>query len=101
MIQASPRADTPHADTSPPESEPLGGLPPRVDCELMNHLNVIIGFAELLAESDLLDEPHRRYASHIAAAGSRACATLRTFFKKHRAGSRSGIVPPRSHTKSV
>jgi hypothetical protein len=59
----------------------------------MNHLNVIIGFATLLAESDRLDAPHRRYASHIAESGARACATLRTFFSEHRAHSRSGIAP--------
>ena len=72
---------TPHSGASPPGPEPIGGLPLRVDCELMNQLNVIIGFAELLVESDHLDALHRRYASHIAASGARACAILRAFFK--------------------
>ena len=58
-----------------------GELPPRVDCELMNHFNIIIGFANLLAESESLDGLHRRYAAHIAASGARASATIRTFFK--------------------
>jgi signal transduction histidine kinase len=50
----------------------------RLDCELRNDLNVIIGFAALLAESDRLEEPLRRYAAHIASSGSRACASLRS-----------------------
>ena len=55
-------------------------------------LNVIIGFAGLLVESDRLDARQRRYATHIAASGARACAILRAFFREHRAGSRTGIV---------
>jgi hypothetical protein len=78
---------TPHSGASPPGSEPIGGLPSRVDCELMNQLNDIIGFAGLLVESDRLDVQHRRYTSHIAASGARACAILRAFFKEHRTGS--------------
>jgi hypothetical protein len=84
---------TPHPGASPPESEPIGGLPTRVDCELMNLLNVIIGFAGLLAESDRLDARYRRYASHIAASGDRASTMRRAFFKEHRAGPRTGIAP--------
>jgi hypothetical protein len=55
-------------------------------------LNVILGFAGLLVESDRLDARHRRYASLIAASGARAYAILRAFFQAHRAGSRTGIV---------
>lgn len=80
----------------------------RIDCELMNDLNVIIGFAVLLAESDRLDETLRRYAAHIASSGSHACASLRSLLAKTpaviprdpcgvRSGSRSGLenVAPR------
>ena len=93
MTRVQPRADTLHSGASPPGPEPIGGFLPRFDCELMNQLNVIIGFAGLLVESDHLDAPHRRYASHIAASGARACAILRAFFKEYRAGSRLGIAP--------
>ena len=93
MIRAHPRADTLHFGASPPGPEPIGGFLPRFDCELMNQLNVIIGFAGLLVESDHLDAQHRRYASHIAASGARACAILRAFFNEYRAGSRPGIAP--------
>jgi hypothetical protein len=55
-------------------------------------LNVIVGFAGLLVESDRLDARHRRYASHIAASGARACTILRAFFQEHRAGPQTGIV---------
>jgi hypothetical protein len=64
----------------------LGDAPRRrIDCELMNDLNVIIGFAEILAGSSRLDDPQRRYATHIVSSGSRACATLKSLFEKNRA----------------
>jgi hypothetical protein len=78
--------------TSVPGFEPIGGSPHRVDCELTDQLNVIVGFAELLLESDRLDARHHRYASLIAASGARACTILRAFFQEYRAGSRTGMV---------
>ena len=81
---------TPPSGASALGSEPIGGSPRRVDCDLMDQLNVIIGFAGLLVESHRLDARHRRYASHIAASGARTCAILRAFFQAHRAGSRTG-----------
>lgn len=63
-----------------------------VDCELMNQLNVIIGFARLLVESDRLDAQQRRYASHIAASGAQTYAILRAFFDEQRSGSHPGIA---------
>ncbi len=93
MTHAQPGIDTPQSGAITPGPEPLGGLTSRVDCELMNQLNVIIGFAELLAQSGRLDEPHRRYAAHIAVSGTRACAILRTLFQEHGSGVRSRITP--------
>ena len=55
-------------------------------------MNVIVGFAALLVESDRLDARHHRYASLIAASGARACTILRAFFQEYRAGSRTGMV---------
>ena len=82
----------PDSGASVPGSEPIGGSPPRVDCELTDELNVIVGFAGLLVESDRLDARHHRYASLIAASGARACTILRAFFQEYRAGSRTGMV---------
>ncbi len=93
MTHAHPRTDTPHSGAIMPGPEPIGGLTSRVDCELMNQLNVIIGFAELLAQSGSLDEPHRRYAAHIAVSGARACAILRSLFHERGSGVRSGTTP--------
>ena len=49
----SRRTPSPTSGTSVAGSEPIEES--RVDCELTNELNVIIGFAELLVESDRLD----------------------------------------------
>jgi hypothetical protein len=87
MTRVSPRADASSNELSCTELEQRGEYSPRVDCELMNHMNVIIGFAKLLAENESLGELHRRYASHIATSGVHACATLRAFFKDPRADS--------------
>ncbi len=39
--------------------------------ELRTPLNAILGFSDLLAEADGLDERQRRYAAHIRASGRR------------------------------
>jgi hypothetical protein len=93
-MSPSTASDTAAVPGGPPANDDLART--RIDCELRDHLNVIIGFAGLLVDSGRLDESQRRYASHIAAAGGRACAMLRSFLEEYRAGPRSRIAPPRT-----
>jgi signal transduction histidine kinase len=61
--------------------------------ELRTPLNAILGFSDLLAEADGLDERQRRYAAHIQSSGRRLLCLIEDILALARLA-RDGAPPP-------
>jgi signal transduction histidine kinase len=61
--------------------------------ELRTPLNAILGFSDLLAEADGLDDRHRRYAAHIQSSGRRLLCLIEDILALARSA-RDGAAHP-------